>query len=155
MKDKLLAFREDGTVSRYGSPATSVCTTCHGAYLPHGSGKEVGCLDCHDEHGEGANGNASMIVASLPPDSKEGEKTVFAAAKGGDFYRADGAGICDNALCHGGVKSKSGTAAAPLKSLMESGGHGGGGQAPGTDCRVCHRHDSPGDRGPARCPRRR
>jgi predicted CXXCH cytochrome family protein len=144
---KMLNFREDAAKSRYGTSVTSICTTCHRGHLPHGKvkGKVVGCLDCHDEHGEGVGGNASMIASQVPPGSEGGEKTLFerAGSKGYDFYRADGAGLCDNAFCHEGVKSATGTAAAPLAGLMKGGRHSGGDQAPGTDCRTCHSHDSP------------
>ena len=147
----MLNFDADPGRSAFGSSVTSVCHVCHGDRKPHAGagGRAAGCIDCHDEHAEGvqAAGNRAMIPGALPKGGAGGEPTVFAGRGAGalDYYRPSGDGLCDNAICHGGLKAPDGTPFAPLLALMRGGHHSGGDQDPGSDCGDCHRHgDSEG-----------
>ena len=94
---------------------TSICRTCHRNYAGHGSGgRNTGCLDCHDVHGDDAVGNVAMIrtvVLGEPTTFTQADRSAHAYYKG----TGDGTGICDNAACHraGGLEAahKGGTGA--------------------------------------------
>jgi hypothetical protein len=167
--DKQTIPSDDGG-SIYGNPLRGTCTYCHQTYEEHvvatAGASDVGCLDCHDEHGEGSGvgSNAFMIPEKSKANGvynqaipgyrlKAGLETVsFATPRyrpdgvsnspNIDFYKgAADTGACDNAECHG----KWG---ASLNDLMTAGGsvnHTGSPRSGGIDCEGCHRHN--GDSG--------
>jgi hypothetical protein len=149
--------------STTGNPLVGICYSCHAGSDPHrGKGdppRTAGCQDCHDEHAEGVGANRFMIpqgarplgtyspteepappprtvrytVSRLDPAGGEPRTT------GLDFYREDGAGICDSAACHPNYS--------PLEDHLTNRNHSGGKQDPGSDCGTCHPHQ--GDPGGA------
>jgi hypothetical protein len=152
---------DEGSV--FGNPVWGICRQCHRSVSQHApSAFSVGCLDCHDEHGEGAGAPPNVFM--IPRASKrEGsflplgtgahtrtkaatETVVYdsprydlesapyaAAVPDVDFFREDGAGVCDNAECHGAAGY------APFSDWLPS--HGGEADAdPGDDCSECHPH---------------
>ncbi|MHB8836157.1 MAG: CxxxxCH/CxxCH domain c-type cytochrome, partial [Candidatus Methylomirabilia bacterium] len=128
----------------------SMCRGCHQKYMAHGgdvykdggSGGTSGmssCLDCHDPHGAGvAPANIKMIRGDIGATAggKTQEPTVFTATT--DFYNGAGTGVCDNANCHGPTFTE-------ILNNPASGSytvHTAAGVTIGTNCVLCHRHDS-------------
>jgi hypothetical protein len=152
-----LPLQEWDRGSPFGNPLVGICGACHPGAAPHEtSAGKVGCQDCHDVHGRGAGSNTFMIPAVSRKSGTYGtvtrptagtELVTYATARlagaGGDragrtdldFFRPDGAGVCDNAECHA-VEGR-----VPLSAFMAGGSHSGGEQQPGSDCGSCHRHN--------------
>ncbi|HEY5998524.1 MAG TPA: CxxxxCH/CxxCH domain-containing protein, partial [bacterium] len=152
---KMFASVPDPQLSSYGKSQRSICYTCHGEKIAHNpGGSSVGCVDCHDEHAEGvgATSNIMMIPQQLPNRSTGStELTIFehnSNTTDFDYYINDNsaphvsaAGICDNGVCHAGVKSQDGTDVTPLSTLMSNNHHSGQDQLPLSSCTGCHDHD--------------
>ncbi len=148
-RNRLVFSLQSGeTASSFGTPTYSICYICHGGYQAHMGSKNAGgsftagCLDCHDEHAEGSGvgSNIFMIPEVSKPNGNFGTIDIVKPATESvlyttqlDYYRSDGAGVCDNTECHVGI--------GPLSGIMGVGGtHPGGPQNPGDNCKACHKH---------------
>ena len=128
-----------------GLPTEANCVTsnCHAGYTPHTGDNNivVGCLDCHEIHGDGIGSNIAMIRENIPVLSGTVVSIVYDTV--GAYYSSVAPGnfsnmLCDNESCHGQPQGPGDYATA-----MST--HPGGSVA--TGCADCHKHQPSSDGG--------
>jgi predicted CxxxxCH...CXXCH cytochrome family protein len=164
----LPAAAKDNSV--FGKPVQSICIQCHSGVSTHviktskNGSTQVGCIDCHDQHGKNSDNNVMMIrnrnrvdgtrigIAGATPGT---ENVVFLKSprypKGDPavlpndnlyyfFDNATGSGFCDQRACHG-AGSLAGVPFIPMDNYVRlSGVHTGDSQQNRSNCESCHSH---------------
>ncbi|MDF1527283.1 MAG: hypothetical protein P1S59_13660, partial [bacterium] len=116
--------------------ANCVTSNCHAGYTAHtgDNSMQIGCLDCHEVHGDGIGTNVAMIRQNIPVLSGANVNVVYGTT--GDYYASTSPGnysnyLCDNESCHGQPEG-------PKDYATAMSTHPGGNVT--TGCADCHKH---------------
>jgi predicted CxxxxCH...CXXCH cytochrome family protein len=151
--------------SVFGKPSKGVCWNCHGNKPVHQTARgDVGCVDCHDQHGKASDNNVMMIrstnrvagsmIGLTGIGATPGSESVLfqrsAKYPNGSIYHywtnvtyamsgdTTNAGVCDQRACHGNRPFY------PLAGYVNSPSHSGDNQAVNSNCESCHKHGDTG-----------